>query len=206
MERGPCFEESMWLVMAVEGSGDLRAECRPRKCSDGGSVWDPVTCRCYTNQSEPCDLGERLHVDIFGQGVCGCGPDHGLWDEDAVCYELGGRGPCGDSSDVLVLNTDTGATECKPQENVADVNDEDEEETESSTSSIFEILATGGKSVLQSSNEVLRATPKTCNLNARGKCTRNVVLSRKEGDDADEFRIWLQSFQKRAPNNFQCSS
>jgi len=34
LERGPCFEESMWLVMTVEGNGDLRAECRPRKCSD----------------------------------------------------------------------------------------------------------------------------------------------------------------------------
>jgi len=208
LERGPCFEESMWLVMTVEGDGDLRAECRPRKCSDRGSVWEPVTCSCYKNQSEPCDLGERLHVDIFGQGVCGCGPDHGLWEEDGGCYKLGEPGPCTNISDVMVLNTVTGATECKPQEDITDDTDEDEEqveeETESSTFSVLDILSIGGKLVVQSNNNILRATPKTCNLDARGRCRRKVALDRR--DDAEEFRLWLQSFQKRSPNNFQCNS
>ena len=49
----------------------MKAECRPRKCLETGSVWDPVTCQCSVSE-EGCEDGEQLYIDVFGQGVCGC--------------------------------------------------------------------------------------------------------------------------------------
>ena len=49
----------------------MEPKCRPRKCLETGSVWDPVTCQCSESE-EGCEDGEQLYIDVFGQGVCGC--------------------------------------------------------------------------------------------------------------------------------------
>ena len=46
LERGPCSEETMWLVMVVQADGvSLAAECRQRTCME--TIWDPQSCEWY---------------------------------------------------------------------------------------------------------------------------------------------------------------
>ena len=62
LERGPCFQQSMWVVMALQvkytskivfkclnvyfkTDGSLAAECRPRKCISNDTIWDPESCK-----------------------------------------------------------------------------------------------------------------------------------------------------------------
>merc|ERR1719510_123147 len=95
LERGPCFEQSMWVVMALQTDGSLAAECRPRKCISNDTIWDPESCQCYaTADVGPCAPGERLYQDIFGGGVCGCREGHEVWAETGECHQVGRRGPC----------------------------------------------------------------------------------------------------------------
>jgi len=96
LERGPCFEQSMWLVMTIQAGGGMEPVCQERICSEDQSVWDPQTCQCG-NHEDTCDDGEQLYLDIFGQGVCGCKPGYHLWAEDGSCYQDGEVGPCDDN-------------------------------------------------------------------------------------------------------------
>merc|ERR1719245_2691951 len=155
----------MWLVMELQGDGSMEPKCRPRKCLETGSVWDPVTCRCSVSE-EGCEDGEQLYIDVFGQGVCGC--------RDTIEEEV-----------------------------------EEDEEVTTQISRVFDVIPSGGNSINHNTNNMIKVTQQTCVLDARGKCRRKIKFKRN-GDNSDaraqEFKIWLQSFQKRAPNNFNCSS
>ena len=225
----------MWLVMEVEaGSGSLVPRCRPRRCADLRSVWDPTSCRCFSGDevevtdSEdtelPCARGEQLYLDIFGQGVCGCRPGHGFWPGDGDdgglaagegCYQLGGRGPCQDDEAVFSLNPDTGLASCVGEDNnnttISSNNPETTGSTKTSIERVFDIIpAGGGGNSVQHGTEggTVKVTQESCVLDARGKCRRKVHLTKigEVSNQADTFRSWLETFRARAPSNFQCAS
>ena len=222
----------MWLVMEVEaGSGSLVPRCRPRRCADLRSVWDPTSCRCFSGDevevtgsvSEdtelPCARGEQLYLDIFGQGVCGCRPGHGFWPGDGGlragegCYQLGGRGPCLAGEAVFSLHPDTGLASCIKEDNttLSSNNTETTNGTKTSIERVFDIIPAGGggNSVQHGTGGgAVKVTQESCVLDARGKCRRKVHLTKigEVSNQADTFRSWLETFRARAPGNFQCAS
>ena len=215
----------MWLVMEVEaGSGSLVPRCRPRRCADLRSVWDPTSCRCFSGDevtdSEdtelPCARGEQLYLDIFGQGVCGCRPGHGFWPGDGGdgegCYQLGGRGPCQAGEAVFSLHPDTGLASCIKEDNttISSNNTETTGSTKTSIERVFDIIPAGGGNSVQhgTGGGAVKVTQESCVLDARGKCRRKVHLTKigEVSNQADSFRSWLETFRARAPSNFQCAS
>ena len=127
------------------------------------------------------------------------------WEDDGVCYQLGSQGPCA-ADQTFAPDSVTGDAVCR------DTTEEEEEEDEEVTtqiSRVFDVIPSGGNSINHNTNNMIKVTQQTCVLDARGKCRRKIKFKRN-GDNSDaraqEFKIWLQSFQKRAPNNFNCSS
>lgn len=186
----------------------MKAECRPRRCLESGQVWSPETCSCEDADTgaKDCGKAETLLVDVFGQGVCSCtwGEDTDQqfmrWDLDGVCYKLGSQGPC-QPGQVYAPNPETGDAVCKEE-----LIEEDSEDT-TPTSRVFDIIPSGSNSVNHNSNGMVKITQQTCVLDARGKCRRKLTIKRDAGQSSasdSDFKIWLQSFQKRAPNNFNC--
>ena len=220
----------MWLVMEVEaGSGSLVPRCRPRRCADLRSVWDPTSCRCFPGDDDevtdsvsedtdlPCARGEQLYLDIFGQGVCGCRPGHGFWPGDGGdgegCYQLGGRGPCLAGEAVFSLHPDTGLASCIEEDNttLSRNNTKTISSTKTSIERVFDIIPAGGggNSVQHGTGGgAVKVTQESCVLDARGKCRRKVHLTKigEVSNQADSFRSWLETFRARAPSNFQCAS
>ena len=220
----------MWLVMEVEaGSGSLVPRCRPRRCADLRSVWDPTSCRCFSGDDDevtgsgsedtelPCARGEQLYLDIFGQGVCGCRPGHGFWPGEGGdgegCYQLGGRGPCQAGEAVFSLHPDTGLASCIKEDNttISSNNTDTTNGTKTSIERVFDIIPAGGggNSVQHGTGGgAVKVTQESCVLDARGKCRRKVHLTKigEDSNQADTFRSWLETFLARAPSNFQCAS
>ena len=217
LERGPC-EDSMWLVMTEGEDGSLSAECRPRLCADPQQVWAPASCACYdvltasnvtsdSGNDSPCGPGEQLMLDIFGQGICGCKDGHSVWEGDGLCYEHGQQGPCPDNETFNTDHDDTSIADCRvaaTEEHSASEMNDDEESTPHTR--IFDIIPGGSNSINHNTGStVVKVNSQTCVLDARGKCRRKVNFKRGTPKvDEEEFKIWLNSFLVRAPNNFEC--
>ena len=110
LERGPCFEQSKWLVMSLE-DGNLVPRCKHRKCLNPAGAYLTNDCQCYNRKaSDVCGVNEQLYDDIFGQGVCGCSPGHAIWEGDDACHPVHQQGSC-EVGKLFVLGQD-GRTEC----------------------------------------------------------------------------------------------
>ena len=215
LERGPCFEVSMWLVMVEREDGSLEAECRPRKCADPQQVWDPTSCECYevlapsnatsgAENSTLCGPGEQLMLDIFGQGICGCKHGYSVWEEDGICYQHGERGPCPEN-EIFNMDRETSIADCRSTTSEDAENDDNNEEATPLTK-IFDIIPGGSNSIHHNTGStVVKVNSQTCVLDARGKCRRKVNYKRDTPkDEEEEFKIWLNSFLVRSPTNFDC--
>ena len=202
LERGPCHEAGLWLVMAETEDGSLEPECRPRRCAEPQQVWSPASCACYdalvtSNMTHTeCGAGELVMLDIFGQGICSCRDGWSVW-EDGVCYEHGQRGPCPES-EIFNLDHDTGNADCRATG--------DNEDSSSPQTRIFDIIPGGSNSINHNTGSgVVKVNSQTCVLDAKGKCRRKVNLKRQDTRvKEEEFKIWLDSFLVRAPSNFEC--
>jgi len=112
LERGPCFENAMWLVMSVE-DGNLVPRCKHRRCLSSTGSFLTRDCQCYLRDAEDvCGKNEQLYDDILGNGICGCKPAHDIWDGDDTCYPLHHQGPCGEEEVLLPGVGADSRTEC----------------------------------------------------------------------------------------------
>jgi len=117
LELGPCSDQAMWLVMALQADGSLAAECKPRKCPSNDTIFDPESCQCEdTGDVGSCDSGERLYQDIFGVGVCGCREGYEAWAETGDCQHVGDRGPCSEGQ-IFTYQPLTQTTQCTDNNN-----------------------------------------------------------------------------------------
>jgi len=223
LERGPCFEQSKWLVMSLE-DGNLVPRCKHRKCLNPAGAYLTNDCQCYNRKaSDVCGLNEQLYDDIFGQGVCGCSPGHAIWEGDDACHPVHQQGPC-EVGKLFVLGQD-GRTECLQRnctEGFLEINNESGEncfeigdnapcepgstvginpgtliaeciKSEERLDRVFDLIPANQN---QHSNTGPNSVNKeTCVLDKRGRCRRKLVLRRGANkNDAQDFENWLESF------------
>jgi len=223
LERGPCFEQSKWLVMSLE-DGNLVPRCKHRKCLNPAGAYLTNDCQCYNRKaSDVCGLNEQLYDDIFGQGVCGCSPGHAIWEGDDACHPVHQQGPC-EVGKLFVLGQD-GRTECLRRnctEGFLEINNESGEncfeigdnapcepgstvginpgtliaeciKSEERLDRVFDLIPANQN---QHSNTGHNSVNKeTCVLDKRGRCRRKLVLRRGANkNDAQDFENWLESF------------
>merc|ERR1712013_526186 len=124
---GPC-QDGSWLVFDSVVDGNPIMKCKNKRCSDG--IWWPKTCSCITesvllksqnldfsnisNFVSPCGAKEELLVSPYGDGICGCQPNH-VRDKEGECYEVGTQGPCEEGQ---VVSYEGGESSCADPANV----------------------------------------------------------------------------------------
>jgi len=234
LERGPCFESAMWLVMSIE-NGVLVPRCKHRKCFSSSGVFVASDCQCYHRKvPDVCGENEQLYDDIFGQGICGCSPGHAIWDEDDTCHPIQKQGPCKEG-EVLVLGSD-GRAVCVPsicsdgevevktdgEPNCFEIGDIEPcqpeyvvginsttlipgcVKSEQRTQRVFDLIPGNQNQVGHGSN-MNKATKETCVLDNKGRCRRKLSLKRGTNkDEAQLFEEWIQSLMVRSPSQFKC--
>jgi len=209
LERGPCFENSMWLVMSEE-NGIMVPRCKDRTCLSTSGTFVPGHCQCYHRKvPDVCGLNEQLYDDIFGQGVCGCSPGHAVWDEDDTCHPVYQQGPC-QENEVFVIEHN-GQTKCLKRnctEGFVEVDDEEEPrclkigdkdpcqadyevginpvtlragcvKLEQRKEKIFDLIPANENQAHNHGNSNTNITKETCVLDKRGKCRRKLHLKRE---------------------------
>jgi len=194
---GPC-QEGSWLVLDSVVNDVPILKCKNKRCSEG--VWWPKTCSCikesvmlksqsldFSNIADfvsPCGDKEELLLSPYGDGICGCKPNH-VRDEKGECFEIGVQGPCQDGK---VVSFENGKTSCVDPTNLVN--------------RIFDLIPANedpGRSGLKAKT----ATRKNCHVDELGKCRKTLnirgridIETQDPKQQLQELISWFGTFEK----------
>eukprot|EP00092_Neocalanus_flemingeri_P008052 GFUD01008690.1.p1 GENE.GFUD01008690.1~~GFUD01008690.1.p1 ORF type:complete len:1006 (-),score=224.49 GFUD01008690.1:142-3159(-) len=223
LERGPCFESAMWLVMSVE-NGILVPRCKHRQCLSSSGAFVASDCQCYQRKvADVCGKNEQLYDNIFGQGICGCSPGHAVWDGDESCHPIHQQGPC-EEGEVLVLSSD-GRTECvrsSCSDGLVEIETDGESncyesgnqepckpdhevginyttlkaeciQSDERNRRVFDLIPASQNQANSHGSGMSKVTKETCVLDNKGRCRRKLNL--KRGTNKNEAQLFEEWIQ-----------